>query len=284
MNWIQSNGVSLRYDLREGGPRTVVLIHEMGGSLESWDPLWARLAGHTLLRYDTRGAGLSEKITGQCSIDQHVDDLAGLLAGLGIDGPVALAGVAVGAAIAIRFAVRLPGKVSHLVAMAPACGVAAEAREGVLARAQAIREQGMTVVVDPLLERTWPANLRKPAEVFERFRHRWLGADPHGFAAVFSMLANMNLDADIATLPARTVLVGGEFDQLRPPAEIQRLAALAPGIETLSLRSGHFMPLQSPRTVAALLEGFIGTELAAAEILDAARTLLGSGGQSGGEP
>ena len=37
MNFIEVNGVGLRYELSGRGDRTVVLIHEMGGSLESWD-------------------------------------------------------------------------------------------------------------------------------------------------------------------------------------------------------------------------------------------------------
>ncbi len=65
-----------------------VLVHEMGGSLKSWDDLYATLAGEiTLLRYDTRCAGLSEKFPGELSIDDHVADLAALLDVLHIDKP-----------------------------------------------------------------------------------------------------------------------------------------------------------------------------------------------------
>lgn len=268
---MQCNGVSLRYDLRPSTGRTIVLIHEMGGSLESWEPVCERLADFTLLRYDTRGAGLSQKIVGSCDIDQHADDLYALLDGLEISEPVALAGVAVGAAIAIRFAARFPDRVSHVVAMAPACGVAPEARAGTLQRAQGIREEGLAGVIDPLLDRTWPPVLREPLHTYERFRLRWLGADPGSFAAVFAMLANMSLDEDIARLPERSVLIAGEHDQLRPPAEIARLASFSPGIETLTVRSGHFMSLQSPRTVADLLAGFVGGGQTAAALLAAAR-------------
>ena len=33
MNWIEVNGTSLRYEVSGGGPATLVLIHEMGGTL-----------------------------------------------------------------------------------------------------------------------------------------------------------------------------------------------------------------------------------------------------------
>ena len=65
MNWIEVNGTSLRYELSGGGPSTLVLIHEMGGTLDSWDQGLSGLNnGRQVLRYDTRGAGLSEKING----------------------------------------------------------------------------------------------------------------------------------------------------------------------------------------------------------------------------
>ena len=37
MDFIELDGVGLRYELTGKGDRTLVLVHEMGGSLESWD-------------------------------------------------------------------------------------------------------------------------------------------------------------------------------------------------------------------------------------------------------
>ncbi|MEN0107744.1 MAG: alpha/beta hydrolase [Pseudomonas sp.] len=261
MNWIEVNGGVLRYQLRRASASaqvTTVLIHEMGGSLESWNIVCAgQPADMTLLRYDTRSAGLSEKVMGELDIDTHVADLAALLDALAIQQPVALAGVAVGAAIAIRFAARYPQRVSHVLAMAPACGVAAEARAGALATAQRIRQEGLRQLLPALLEKTWPEPLRSDPQVFHTYRNRWLAADPEGFAATFSMLAGLALEADLPRLPARTLLVAGQYDGLRPPAEIQRLAAFAPHIEALTVASGHFMPVQSPQLVLQLLRQFI---------------------------
>src|SRR4029450_9593891 len=97
----------------------------MGGALESWDEVVPRLGGHRrVLRYDTRGAGLSEKVRGALSIDTMVDDLAALLDALHITGKVALAGIAVGGAIALHAAVRLPQRVSAVVVGSPASGIA----------------------------------------------------------------------------------------------------------------------------------------------------------------
>ena len=48
MDFIEANGAGLRCELSGGGDRTLVLVHEMGGSLESWDDVAPRFA----VRYD----------------------------------------------------------------------------------------------------------------------------------------------------------------------------------------------------------------------------------------
>ena len=84
MNFTEVNGTALRYDLDGNGLSTLVLIHEMGGTLESWD-LAAPLLSvkRRILRYDTRGAGLSQKVRGMLTIDAMVDDLVALLDAVG---------------------------------------------------------------------------------------------------------------------------------------------------------------------------------------------------------
>ena len=37
MNFVEVNGTALRYEMSGSGASTLVLIHEMGGTLESWD-------------------------------------------------------------------------------------------------------------------------------------------------------------------------------------------------------------------------------------------------------
>src|ERR1700753_259699 len=85
MDWIEVNGTSLRYDITGTGPSTLVLVHEMGGTLDSWEPTLGVLSnGRLIVRYDTRGAGLSEKIRQPVTWDVMVADLTALLDALGI--------------------------------------------------------------------------------------------------------------------------------------------------------------------------------------------------------
>ena len=149
MNWIEVNGTSLRYELSGSGKTTLLLVHEMGGTLDSWDQVLPALNNsRQVLRYDTRGAGLSAKIHGKVSFDDMADDLAALLDATGTKGTVALAGTAVGGAIAIHFAVRHAARAGVLVVTSPATGVAADRRQATLDRAAAAERDGMRALVE----------------------------------------------------------------------------------------------------------------------------------------
>ena len=149
MNWIEVNGTSLRYERSGSGRTTLVLVHEMGGTLDSWDQVLPALNNtRQVLRYDTRGAGLSEKIQGKVTFDEMADDVAALLDALGVKGKVTLAGTAVGGAIAIHFAVRHAARIGALVVTSPATGVAADRRQATLDRATSAETQGMRALVE----------------------------------------------------------------------------------------------------------------------------------------
>lgn len=260
MQWIEVNGASLRYQRTGQGPATIVLVHEMGGTLESWDELVPLLpASRRILRFDIRGFGASSKISGTADIDVLVEDLRALLNALDIATPVALAGCAVGGAIALRFAARHPARTEALIAMAPATGVAPERRQATLDRARIAEEQGMTPSTDALLDATWPESLRADRARFASYRAKWLSNDPHSFAAINRMLAGLDMTADYTAIRSPTLLLAGQHDQFRPPASIEALSRQIAGAGFAALDTGHFMAVQTPELVAAALNGFLGT-------------------------
>jgi 3-oxoadipate enol-lactonase len=153
MDFVEANGVGLRCEVTGGGERTLVLVHEMGGSLESWDDIAPRFAkSRRVLRYDTRGAGLSQKVRGELTFDTMADDIAALLDHYGIAGKVSLAGIAVGGAIALHFAARHPERTSAVVVGSPATGIAEERRAAALERLAQIEAAGMAFAVEDSMQ------------------------------------------------------------------------------------------------------------------------------------
>jgi 3-oxoadipate enol-lactonase len=258
MNWIEVNGTSLRYELSGGGPSTLVLIHEMGGTLDSWDQGLSGLNnGRQVLRYDTRGAGLSEKINGSVTWNDMADDLRALLDALHITGRVALAGIAVGAAIGVHFAVRNPDRTAALVLHGPATGVSADRRTQTLERAAAVESGGMRGVVATSLANSYPPVVRHNEDVFRQFRARWLANDPQSFAAINRMLAAEDISPELAKIACPTLVTAGRHDSLRSPAVIEPMAKQIPGAEFLELNTGHFASIQTPGIMSQAIHYFL---------------------------
>jgi 3-oxoadipate enol-lactonase len=258
MDWIEVNGTSLRYELSGSGDKTLVLVHEMGGTLDSWDQvLPALVPGRRVLRYDTRGAGQSEKTRGPLTFDLMADDIAALLDALAIEGRVALAGCAVGAGIALRFAVRYPQRVACVVSMAPATGIPAERRETMLAQIAENERLGPRGVVEQSFANSYPPEVRHDAEQFRRFRARWLANDPQSQAEIYRMLVNGTVTDDLPHIACPVLMIAGTHDKLRPPSLIEPMAARMPNATFRPLETGHFMAVQTPTLVADAILGFL---------------------------
>jgi 3-oxoadipate enol-lactonase len=256
MHFVEVNGTALRYDVCGGGS-TLLLIHEMGGTLESWDLVVPLFSGkRRVLRYDTRGAGLSQKIRGPLSIDTMVDDLIALLDALGISEKVALAGVAVGGAIAMHAAVRFPQRVAAIVASSPAVGIALERRPALLARVEMMECEGLHAVIDTL-DLSYPAELRSDAQRFAEFRARWLGGDPVSYGAIYRMLIATDISSELPRISCPALVIAGALDRTRPPPLVEPVARAIPGARYAVLETAHYAALQTPELYAGTVGAFL---------------------------
>lgn len=260
MDFVELGGVGLRYELSGKGDRTLVLVHEMGGTLESWDEIAPRFAdSRRVLRYDTRGAGLSQKVRGELGIDTMADDIAALLDALGISGKVALAGIAVGGAIALHFAARYPERTSAVAVGSPATAVAPDRRAAALERVARIEASGMTFVVEDAMLNGYAPELRGDVRRFERYRARWLGNDPLSYAMIWRMLAGLDMRGELARLRCPVLVIGGGLDRVRPPPLAESVAKAIPGARYIELRTGHYMAVQTPELIYDCVDEFLRT-------------------------
>ena len=69
---------------------------------------------HTVIRYDLRGCGLSDRDVSEISLDRMADDFDAVVGAAGVD-KFAFFGTAGNVAPAIRFSGRHPGRIEHLV-------------------------------------------------------------------------------------------------------------------------------------------------------------------------
>lgn len=256
--YVDVNGVALRYRLRRTGLPRIALLHEMGGVLENWDDAADLLEkDFEILSYDSRGAGLSEKIHGEVDIDDLAGDLAALLDHIGWHDKIAIVGTAVGAAVAIRLAATQPRRVAAIVALAPALGVAEDRRAATVAAGDALIALGVRAATDPRWDRAWPPELRDDPARAEAVRCRKLGNDPESFAALYRMVARMDLTPDLPRLTCPCLFLAGAQDQTRPPQMVAAAAAAVANAEFDVFDSGHVLQAISPGPVAARIKSFL---------------------------
>jgi 3-oxoadipate enol-lactonase len=258
MRFLELNGVALRCELSGKGGRTLVLVHEMGGSLESWDEVVPHFApSRRVLRYDTRGAGMSQKVRGELAFETMATDIAALLDALGIAGKVALAGVAVGGAIALQFAAQYPERASAVIVGSPAIGISPARRAAALERLARIESGGMAFAVEDAMQNGYAPELRGDTGRFERFRARWLGNDPASYATIWRMLANADMQETLRKIGCPVLVIGGSLDRVRPPPMAAEVARSIPGARYVEVRTGHYMAVQTPDLIANCIDEFL---------------------------
>ena len=110
------------YVVRSGQGDPVILIHGLGGNLQSWDSVTARLETRfSVLRYDLRGHGKSHNPPGPWTLDDFVEDLETIVDHFGLS-TVRLAGFSLGGLIAQGFTLKHPGSVAKLVILSAVAG------------------------------------------------------------------------------------------------------------------------------------------------------------------
>ncbi len=251
MEWMETNGVSLRYELAGNQPQTVLLVHELGGALDSFDESVGLFQRHfRTLRYDQRGFGHSEKVRGPIAMSDMVADIAGLLDGLGITTPVHVAGAGVGAGIALALAAREPARVARLAVASPATFIPADLKERLTVRAAAVEREGMRFFADASLALSYPEVLRGNRGRFDKYRLRWIANDPHCFAAINRMHMNTNLVPELKDIRCPTLVIGCTHNEIRTLAMSKSVADAIAGARFVVADSGHFMPAETPELFA----------------------------------
>lgn len=245
--WIEANGLQLRYDFAKGCRAPIVLIHEMGGTLQSWDDVVPPLSEFaSVLRYDQRGVGLSEKVPGPVTVDQLAGDLANLLDALSIREPVAVVGNAVGASVAAAFSALHPDRAAALVMLAPATGLNAHRREAALRRIEAIERHGVRA-----------AFADGGSDVPPRFAALRLASDPIGLCAMWRMLTDLDVTGLLPRIACPTLVAHATRDASRTEQDIARVAGMIPGARMTSINTTHYMAMETPRLVCRTVTSFL---------------------------
>ena len=250
------------YLVRETGPKSappVVLIHGLAGSsLAEWYRVGPILAeDHRVVLVDNRGHGLSPQTPSRFEIEDAADDMADVLAAIGVT-DATVVGYSLGGTIAQALAHRHPDVAKRLVL------VATFASHPPLYRWLLIAGLVLTRAWERLTGSGTPearsAYLLGTRAVDPRHA-RWLWTETHrrdsdaGAQAAFAMLRFDSTDW-LGDIGVPTTVVIPAKDQLVPPAWQHRLAAAVPLAQVVEVAGArHEIPWTHPEVVAGVIAG-----------------------------
>jgi class 3 adenylate cyclase/pimeloyl-ACP methyl ester carboxylesterase len=250
------DGVQLAYSRMGNGPPLVKTGNWMTHlEFDFESPIWRHLyrelsRDHTLIRYDARGNGLSDRNVEDVSFESFVGDLEVVVDAAGLK-RFALLGISQGCAVSIAYAVRHPERVTHLILFG---GYAV----GWAKRARSAAEKEQAAAMLTLMRLGWgqenpafrqlftsqfiPGGTKAQADWFNELQR--ISTSPED--AVRNLIANG--DTDVSALLAQVsvpTLVMHSRDEARVPFDLgRRLAAGIPGARFVPLPSGNHLILE----------------------------------------
>jgi pimeloyl-ACP methyl ester carboxylesterase len=270
------DGTELAYQVAGSGPPLVCIPGGPGQAVEYLGDLGGLSRHRTLILLDNRGTGASQPPQDPMTyrVDRLVQDVEALRDHLGLD-RIDLFGHSASGGICLLYAARHPGRIDHLVLVAPSLrvvgipsdlGVAevlaqrahepwyADAVTALHAEATSPQElQRYKWLAAPLLYRRWDAAAQAQTAA-EPGQFAQPATD--GFYASFD--PDPTLPKRLTALAAPVLLVAGEYDIWPTCTAVQELAALLGRAEVARLpRTGHFPWVDAPASFAALVQEFL---------------------------
>jgi 3-oxoadipate enol-lactonase len=245
---------SLVAEIAGDGP-AVVMVHGLGGSSNSFQPLMPDLADFKVIRPDLPGAARSPLQPGRPDLMALCRALHDLIRACGVTS-AHLVGHSMGTLLCQYLAAAEPRLVSGLTLYGPILEPPAAARAGLRDRAALARRDGMAPIADAVSQNSLsPATRRNNPATVAFVRESLLRQDPAGYAAHCEALAEAK-PAGHAAITCPTLLVTGADDPVAPPEMARGLTGLIRGAELGILPDcGHWPMIEAPTAALRLLEG-----------------------------
>lgn len=255
------DGIRIAYATIGSGPARVWIPGWVRHLALDWDDpefradleYWA--THNTMVRYDKRGTGLSERKMDDYSIDARLLDLEAVVDDLKLKTFV-LTGVSEGGPVAIAYAARHPERVSQLILMGTFASGAAEGRgEAIEAIANLVEAEwglGSRAVANVLL----PSADADEARRFGKYQRE--SASGRDAASMIRALSDIDVSSELSNISAPTLVIHGRKDPVIPYALGCALASNIAGAQLFTFEGGHGDP--GGHTIRNAIAEFLGLE------------------------
>jgi 3-oxoadipate enol-lactonase len=257
---IRVKDVHLYYELH-GPEQAEVLVLSNGilMSTVSWAFQTPVLSRHyRLLLYDCRGMWQSDHPPGPYTMEQHADDLAGLLDSLGIE-RAHIGGISYGGEISLTFALRYPERTGSLIVADAVSHVDPWLRavvEGWIAAAKTKDPQTFFNATVP-----WnfsPQFVREHPDLMAQALDRYAQLDYEAVIRLCECFLNLDVADRLGAIRAPTCVIVGERDILKGRQYAEEIACRIPKAELHVIAgAGHATCWEQPDVFNSILLGFL---------------------------
>ena len=255
---IQDIDINLQIEGNPNGP-WITLSHSLACNLHMWDEQIALLSkDFHILRFDTRGHGLSSAPPGPYSLDQMAQDVASVFSAIGITQSHWL-GLSMGGMIGQTFALQYPGVLQTLALADTTSKRPANAEAMWGQRIKVAREQGMLGVLPSTLERwfTTPFRLTR-LDVMERISEGILSTPVEGFCGACAAIAKVDTFDELTKITCPTLIMVGEDDHGTPPEMALAMhQQLAHSELAIIANAGHLSNVEQAQAFNEILWNFL---------------------------
>jgi len=265
MPLLDIGGLELNYDL-QGKGECVVMLHGLGGTLHSFDPIVTQLAhDYRALRFDLRGFGKSSKPIDKPYSDQlWAEDIHKALQKLGISRAV-LIGHSMAGRIVCNFAANYPEQTMAIVSVsATMWGSDPETAKQSREVAAKLPKVGMQLIIDT--DRAYTQAKIKGAEL-EEAKKGTFANDPVAYALAMEPVAadfagEVQLDF-LNRITCPTLIAVGDTDSVPVLGAVEMSKKIKGSHLAIIPDCGHFVMKEKPRVLLAILTDFLSNALKA---------------------
>lgn len=255
------NGIDVFY-LTDGDPQkpAIIFSNSLGTDHSMWDgQLEVLRRDFYLIRYDTRGHGLTHSPKGPYTISQLANDVLSLLDYLSID-KAFFCGISMGGLIGQWLAINAPERIEALVIANTAPKIGTE--QAWNDRAGLVRKEGLKTIAESAPSRWFTPEFygARPRAVNELLINL-KNMKPEGYASCCEALAAEDLRTVISKINIPTLIITGDKDPVTTVSDAQYMQSLISGSQILEVPASHISNIEAEIEFNQAIKQFFANQI-----------------------